>query len=276
MPITTAAELVARCKDVAENYKTLYVMGAFGAPLNEKNKARYCNNHKYNRKATRQKMIMAADSDTFGFDCVNLIKGLMWGWCGDTSKTYGGAAYNTNNVPDTNADGMIMLCSDVSKDFSNIQIGEAVWKSGHIGVYIGGGLVVESTPSWDNCVQITALKNISKKSGYNARTWTKHGKLPFVTYDATPEKAETPTKTPTEGANTVNVELTVLKKGAKGAEVKTLQRLLYMLGYDLGTSGVDGSFGGRTDKAVRMFQYSAKLTVDGVCGRKTWEKLLKG
>ncbi len=33
--ITTGAELAERCLDVARNYKTLYVMGCFGAPLNE-------------------------------------------------------------------------------------------------------------------------------------------------------------------------------------------------------------------------------------------------
>ena len=35
-------------------------------------------------------MINAASADTFGFDCVCLIKGLLWGWCGDKSKTYEG------------------------------------------------------------------------------------------------------------------------------------------------------------------------------------------
>lgn len=33
----TAKELVRRCVDIAENYKTLYVMGCFGAPLTGKN-----------------------------------------------------------------------------------------------------------------------------------------------------------------------------------------------------------------------------------------------
>lgn len=31
--IMTAAELAAKARDVAENYKTLYVRGCFGAPL---------------------------------------------------------------------------------------------------------------------------------------------------------------------------------------------------------------------------------------------------
>ena len=180
-----ASEFITKLKDVEKNYKTLYVMGCFGAPMTPSNKERYCANHEYNRQANRSKLIRNASSDTFGFDCVNLIKGIMWGWTGDKKKAYGGAKYASNGVPDTNADGMIKLCSGVTTDFSKIEVGEAVWCKGHIGVYIGSGLAIECTPAWKNKVQITAVKNIGTKSGYNARTWTKHGKLPFIEYDVT-------------------------------------------------------------------------------------------
>lgn len=179
--VMKASEFVNKLKDIATNYKTLYVMGCFGAPMNTKNKTRYCDNHSYNRKAARQALIKAASSDTFGFDCVCLIKGVLWGWTGDKSKTYGGAAYKTNGVPDVSADGMIKLCSNVTTDFSKIEIGEAVWMTGHIGIYIGNGLAVECTPKWDNKVQITACN--CTKTGYNTRNWTKHGKLPYIEYD---------------------------------------------------------------------------------------------
>ena len=179
--IMTASEFIKKLKDVATNYKTLYVMGCFGAPMTASNKTRYINHHSYNAQASRVKCINAAIADTFGFDCVNLIKGILWGWNGDKTKTYGGAKYKVNGVPDTNADGMIKLCNNVSTDFSNIQPGEAVWTNGHIGVYIGDGLAVECTPAWKNCVQITACNN--PKSGYNTRKWKKHGKLPYIQYD---------------------------------------------------------------------------------------------
>jgi|GEM_PF-2925887 len=52
--------------------------------------------------------------------------------------------------------------------------------SGHIGVYIGGGLAVECTPAWDDKVQITACNKTVY--GYHRRNWTKHGKLPYITY----------------------------------------------------------------------------------------------
>lgn len=194
--VMKASEFVRKLRAVAENYKTLYVMGCFGSPMTASNKKRYSNNMEYNQQATRTKMIQAATVDTFGFDCVCLIKGILWGWTGDKSKTYGGAKYKSNGVPDVNADGMFKLCTDISTDFSKIEIGEALWCKGHIGVYVGDGLAVECTPAWKNKVQITAVKNIGDKPGCNARKWTKHGKLPWVELDvvqiATP-KPVTPT-----------------------------------------------------------------------------------
>lgn len=189
-------EFVERLLDVAKNYKTLYVMGCFGAPMTAANKARYTQNHTYNKAAARVAMINAATADTFGFDCVCLIKGILWGWKGDASKVYGGAGYAVNGVPDIGADQMIGVCKEVSTDFSRIVPGAAVWLSGHIGVYIGDGLVVECSPKWANCVQITALGNVGTKAGYNARTWTKWGKLPYIDYTA--EATEKPTEEPKE------------------------------------------------------------------------------
>lgn len=188
----TASEFVARAREVAEDYKTLYVMGCFGAPLTGGNVARYCNNHEYNRRPARTAMIQAAADKTppvYGFDCVNLIKGILWGWAGLPSETYGGAVYPTTAAvlagacPDVGADRMIQLCPEPSTDFSKIVPGAVVWLSGHIGVYIGDGLAVESSPAFENRVQITAVKNIGAKVGYNARKWTKWGKLPYIEYE---------------------------------------------------------------------------------------------
>ena len=67
-------ELAKKVKDVATNYKTLYIMGCIGAPMTDSNKKRYCNNYAYNKQPVRTKMIMAATPNTFGFDCVCLFK----------------------------------------------------------------------------------------------------------------------------------------------------------------------------------------------------------
>lgn len=191
---------VDKLVEIATKYKTLYVMGCFGAPMTAANKTRYCNNHSYNRDAARTAMIKAASADTFGFDCVCLLKGVLWGWSGDKSKVYGGAGYAVNGVPDIGADTMITKCPDASTTgWADMVPGEAVWLSGHIGVYIGDGLAVECSPKWENKVQITAVGNIGKKSGYNTRTWTKHGRLPYVDYSDAAKPADDTPATATKG-----------------------------------------------------------------------------
>ena len=72
----------------------------------------------------------------------------------------------------------------------------------------------------------------------------------------------------------ITVEVKVLKKGMKGGNVYALQALLIGYGYSCGSSGVDGSFGSATDKAVRAYQKAKGLTVDGSVGPATWKKLL--
>lgn len=173
-------ELAAKCRDIALNYKTLYVLGGIGYRLDAAGKQRALNAYEYNRKPARKKMIESASADTWAFDCCGIIKSVLWGWKGDINAVYGGAKYASNGVPDYGADAMIRVSKDVSTDFSHIEIGEAVWKSGHIGVYIGNGLAVECTPAWANKVQITAVNK--PKTGYQTRVWTKHGKLPWVSY----------------------------------------------------------------------------------------------
>jgi hypothetical protein len=261
--IKTAKELAQAAENIAKNYKTLYVMGCFGAPMNASNKTRYCNNHTYNRQNSRQQMIKAATADTFGFDCVCLIKGLLWGWNGDKSKNYGGAQYAANGVPDINANTMFNRCKEQSTDFNNIEVGEAVWMADHIGIYIGNGLAVECTPKWKNGVQITACNR--DVSGYNRRNWTKHGKLPYVTYEPK-QSAQQP--------QTVKIELQILSKGATGAQVKAVQRLLSANGISLGRWGADGSFGAATESAVKQFQKKKGLAQTGVVDADTWRALL--
>ena len=60
-----------------------------------------------------------------------------------------------------------------------------------------------------------------------------------------------------------------LKKGDKGDDVEDMQENLIKLGYDLGDDGADGKFGSKTDEAVRNFQRSSALEVDGKFGPKS-------
>lgn len=62
-----------------------------------------------------------------------------------------------------------------------------------------------------------------------------------------------------------------LRQGDSGRDVVTLQYLLRHAGQTL---SVDGAFGSGTDTAVRNFQRARGLSVDGVVGGNTWEKLI--
>lgn len=193
--LMTAAALCAKLKDIADNYKTAYMLGPWGWPATSKMIAR-ATTQGSNAKTNRQWLPQAnAIRDKgFLFDCVGLIKGILWGWDGDMSRTYGGAGYACNGVPDYDAKKMIGCCREVSTDFSAIVPGEAVWMDGHIGVYVGFGVVVEATPKWKGGVLRSTLANTAmgrKLPGTaGSRTWTKHGKLPWVDYTVREHKKE--------------------------------------------------------------------------------------
>lgn len=64
-----------------------------------------------------------------------------------------------------------------------------------------------------------------------------------------------------------------LERGAKGDEVKKLQQKLFDMGYDLGTAGIDGIFGPKTQEALQKFQKDAKIKPSGIFDQKTFDKL---
>ena len=64
-----------------------------------------------------------------------------------------------------------------------------------------------------------------------------------------------------------------LRRGDNNAAVWSLQAALMARGYGVGSSGIDGKYGSGTEAAVRAFQRAVGLTVDGLAGKKTFEKL---
>ena len=62
-----------------------------------------------------------------------------------------------------------------------------------------------------------------------------------------------------------------LKVGSVGTYVLILQDGLNTLGFE--TGGLDGIFGSKTLSAVRSYQSSRNLTVDGIVGCNTWRSI---
>jgi hypothetical protein len=101
-------------------------------------------------------------------DCVGLIKG--YGWLDTSDMSIG---YAINGMPDVGADQMYANAT-VKGDMSSMPDtpGLAVWHSGHIGVYIGGGEVIEAMGTKYGVV----------KTKLSERSWTAWLEIPYINY----------------------------------------------------------------------------------------------
>ena len=88
------------------------------------------------------------------------------------------------------------------------------------------------------------------------------------------ESDNTPVPVPAEEDTMLPMQVRMLKRGMKGADVKTLQAALISYGYSCGAAGADGDFGGGTETALKKFQTKYGLGADGIAGKGTWGKLL--
>jgi hypothetical protein len=206
-------------------------------------------------------------------DCVGIIKGYIWSDSATATPKYVASQ-------DRSADGMYYVATKKGEmDTFPGTVGILVFKTGdgtpdgisHVGVYDGNGYVYEAKGHAYGVV----------KTAFKASAWKFWAQCPYTVDDAvaTPKeepKVEVKEEVKTEGVKTVKMELDVLKRGATGDQVKAVQRMLYSLGYDIGYTRVDGSFGSKTEGAIRRYQHNNGLEVDGVVGTKTWTKLLKG
>ena len=108
-------------------------------------------------------------------DCIGLIKG--YGWLDTKSMTI---RYATNGMPDYGADQMYHACKNagtLNKDYGTVSTmpeipGLMLWKSGHAGVYIGGGYAIEAMGTSKGVV----------KTKVSDRNWQGWGKLPYIDY----------------------------------------------------------------------------------------------
>lgn len=89
-----------------------------------------------------------------------------------------------------------------------------------------------------------------------------------------------PAPAPEPAEELCTVQLDVLKNGAEGATVESMQQLLLAKGYEMKngkkTYGADGKYGAATKKAVEAFQEANGLPVTGICDGATWSKLIGG
>lgn len=174
-----------------------------------------------------------------GTDCAHGSNSIFKRYCKETGRLRNGKKYTTGE---------------------ELKPGTAVFTGvegdhGHIGLYIGGGEVIEAKGTQYGVV----------KSKITDSKWTFWGELTAVDYGSE------------GGGGTVPEEpkKKTLRRGDKGEEVKELQKELISLGYPLPKYGADGDFGKETETAVKAFQTDNGLKADGVVGEKTYAALGK-
>jgi hypothetical protein len=100
-------------------------------------------------------------------DCVNLIKSYLW-WNNGNIKPTADIDYSADGTfGKATEKGILSTIPEIP--------GICVWRSGHIGIYIGEGQVIESRGTKFGVVQ-TPL------TGKGANTWTHWLKYPFIDY----------------------------------------------------------------------------------------------
>lgn len=192
-------------------------------------------------------------------DCVGAIKGAAWSELGRHKQVY-----SSHGCPDKSADGMFAYCKSVGMDNGGMDSlpeipGVAVRYAGHVGVYIGGGRVVE----W------RGFKYGRVETTLNSRPWTHWYMLPWVEYITADMDDTTP------GIDVGALGSRLLKEGKKGEDVRILQTILMELGYALPKYGADGDYGKETADAVRAFQVDRQIGVDGRYGPVTHGELME-
>lgn len=234
-------------------------------------------------------------TDQYGLrvhDCIGLIKGYLWSDTPISTPKY-------NASQDTSADGMLSKCKEKGSISTIPEVpGVLVFFSGHVGVYIGNGYVVEAR-GHDYGVVKTKL---------SARPWKNWGKCPWITYITTnkpvtstlAKKESTSKKT---NANVLAWQKAAMADGYKfpkygadgewGSEcdavaekavcrkpkvkgLYTNRNLTKFVQKQLGFTGsdIDGKFWNDTYNAVVAYQKKNNLKVDGVVGENTWKKIL--
>lgn len=201
---------------------TWYMYGNNGKPITEAfiqiKKKQYPDNYSDRHVAELRKHIGA-----IGYDCSSIM------------DLYTGQDKSANGwLSAASQSGPISTMPDIA--------GLSVHFNGHVGVYIGGGKVVEARGTWYGIVE-TNLKD---------RPWTSWAKVPGVDYGGS-----------------------MLQKGDKGEAIKKWQeRLMEWNSQALPRFKADGDFGGETETWTNNFKQAAGLPQDGVVDDRTWDAMV--
>ena len=122
-------------------------------------------------------------------DCVGLIKGYLWSDDANAVPKY-------NPSQDVSANGMLSACKKKGKIKKMPDVpGVLVFKSGHVGVYIGNGKVIEAMGHAYGVVETELSK----------RPWTHYGCCPWIEYTEPEKPKESKKYYPKYTGNSVSI-----------------------------------------------------------------------
>lgn len=230
-------------------------------------KARQYPSHYKSGRTARYKRDIAAKEVCA--DCIGLMKGLAWA-DGDADAILAAVGTGSKiprkygaNTPDKSANGMLEYARSAGLPWGTIDTlpevaGVVLHKDGHVGVYVGGGMVVEERGFDYGCVR-TRLED---------RGWEHWFAMPGYDY----EGADMGKPAEDKPAKVYVLGERLLKNGMRGDDVKQLQEVLDELGYAPGDA--DGIYGGQTERAVRSLQEHGGLDEDGIYGKLSHAELM--
>ena len=198
-------------------------------------------------------------------DCSGLIKGFFWtnGGQGVINYLNGGSEfknnYGSNGFPDKGANSMLSWLKSEGCKHGKIATlpevpGVLLFKSGHVGVYVGNGYAVEAEGFAYGVVKTKVSK----------RPWTEWAYLPASLLDYDGNETDVPVETLKLGDR---LPLKRTSPMMEGDDVRELQTRLNGLGYNCGT--IDGQFGKNTEAGVKAFQRAAQIEIDGEFGKNS-------
>lgn len=175
-----------------------------------------------------------------------------------------------------------MLGSDLDGQTSGAAFDE--WKKHIQSGYMGVLLMHKVTSNyWTNSGHYIAVVAYNKQTDsylvYDPASTTRTGWHSWKDFAGNICCLYTSTKKWSEGQDTTySFKVTQILIGSTGKEVTFLQKLLCSRGM-YARKSIDGSFGPKTEKAVKQYQqwisnHGGKLVVDGICGPATWTSIL--